>query len=100
MSHDQPPEGYEPIRGEARWPLVLNCVLLGAGVVFTVAALVATLVVGDTGGLLLAAVAVLVLGIIGVTWSGLSRRAYLRDVRNGTIVVRRPWRGDNLGPTG
>jgi len=93
----------EPIRGQSRVLLVVTAVMLGIGVV----GLVATLIGSLTSNLLAADLEPTAIGLasytgvaaIGFVIALVQRRAYLRDVRNGRVVVRRPWRGEGLGPS-
>jgi hypothetical protein len=92
MVTEDPPEGYEPVPGESLLPLVTLTVMLG----IAVAALVIVLIVSpEAFGWPLAFV--LLLGVTDLVTLG-QRRNYLRDRRNGTPLVRRPWRGEQLGP--
>jgi hypothetical protein len=98
MTQAPPPEGYEPVPGESRLLLVSCAVLLGFGAVATIVALVASTSVPNLETTVLGAVSILVVSALGFLYALWQRRDYLRKVRSGEVIERRPWRGENLMP--
>ncbi len=94
MSTVEPPQGYEPVPGESRLALVTTAVLLGIAFVILIGVLIASPSNAAWPAVFVAIAAA------GFAFTLLQRRSFLRDRRNGVPLVRRPWRGENLGPPG
>lgn len=96
-----PDRGHSPIPGEDRLTVTVMWVGVGIGVVWTLVALVVTLLSpGDSWAAFWIGVLFLAVALIGLAWAVVVRREYLRKVRNGEVIVREPWSGADLLPPG
>ncbi|GCD18605.1 MULTISPECIES: hypothetical protein [Cellulomonas] len=95
--HDR---GTSPIPGEDRLTLVVMAVMTGIAAVWTVVGLVVALAASAGWAVFWVGFLVLVIALLGLGWAVVTRREYLRKVRNGDVIVREPWSGADLLPPG
>ena len=95
-----PEPDLEPIPGSSRTGLVATSVLLVLAGSSFVSVAIASLFTPGLGGAVVLMLIFTAVSAITFVAALSARRNYLRDVRNGKVVIRRPWTGESLGPPG
>jgi ABC-type proline/glycine betaine transport system permease subunit len=90
----------EPIPGESRFDVIVTAVMTAMLTVPLITLLILWIWVPGLGSAVAIIAPLAALATFAFLLALRSRREYLRKIRNGTVIVRQPWKGPDAPYTG